>query len=441
MDEYHQVTLSEWMDLKEMLEKELHNFKKSFVRVGYVLRRMEDTKAYEAEGYKSIAEFAQKEHGLSPSTTSRWIAINKAFSLDGYSETLDPKYINLNASQLTEMLTMAADDREMVRPGTTIAEIRSIKAVDKEEAGIPEFANAVKMFLEDKEDILKELRALWIFRNPTEEELIEVVNPSGTSQYRKSGTMLMFYEDSIKFKTAGNKPVTLQWSEFFSVAYDAAIKDYKEESEDDGNAVGGAEADDYPDNQGDSGENCGISLEDSNDGRGIDAGSGGDGQEVAGCDANTEGSSGDEPEGAATDEGDAIHAADEGDPDTEQMLEDARSGEPDEDESDESTEAPDDGNEEPEKGSVNAVAISQNIAEIQEKTQVGKVVDEQGNPAPEPSELLTEAQKRDIWRLRNEAKSLCRKLGDAIELANWKEACANASQLHQKVIWLNNHDV
>lgn len=123
------------------------------------------------------------------------------------------------------------------------------------------------------------------------------------------------------------------------------------------------------------------------------------------------------------------------------MLEDARSGEPDEDESDESTEAPDDGNEEPEKGSVNAVAISQNIAEIQEKTQVGKVVDEQGNPAPEPSELLTEAQKRDIWRLRNEAKSLCRKLGDAIELANWKEACANASQLHQKVIWLNNHDV
>ena len=168
MEEYHQVTLSEWMDLKEMLEKELHNFKKSFVRVGYVLRWMEDTKAYEAEGYKSIAEFAQKEHGLSPSTTSRWIAINKAFSLDGYSETLDPKYINLNASQLTEMLTMAADDREMVRPGTTIAEIRSIKAVDKEEAGIPEFVNAVKMFLEDKEDILKELRALWIFRNPTE---------------------------------------------------------------------------------------------------------------------------------------------------------------------------------------------------------------------------------------------------------------------------------
>ena len=40
MEEYHQVTLSEWMDLKEMLEKELHNFKKSFVRVGYVLRRM-----------------------------------------------------------------------------------------------------------------------------------------------------------------------------------------------------------------------------------------------------------------------------------------------------------------------------------------------------------------------------------------------------------------
>ena len=441
MEEYHQVTLSEWMDLKEMLEKELHNFKKSFVRVGYVLRRMEDTKAYEAEGYKSIAEFAQKEHGLSPSTTSRWIAINKAFSLDGYSETLDPKYINLNASQLTEMLTMAADDREMVRQGTTIAEIRSIKAVDKEEAGVSEFANAVKMFLEDKEDILKELRALWTFRDPTEEELVEVVNPSGTSQYRKSGTMLMFYEDSIKFKTAGNKPVTVQWSEFFSVAYDTAIRDYKEESEDDGNAVGGAEADDYSDSQGNGGENHGVYQEDNGIYQGDDKGSSGAGQGDNGYEDAGSGSGGEEPEGAAADEGDAIHAADEGDPDPEQMLEDARSGEPDEDESDENAEAPDDGNEEPEKGSVNAVAISQNIAEIQEKTQVGKVVDEQGNPAPEPSELLTEAQKRDIWRLRNEAKSLCRKLGDAIELANWKEACINASQLHKKVIWLNNHDV
>ena len=439
MEEYHQVTLSEWMDLKEMLEKELHNFKKSFVRVGYVLRRMEDTKAYETEGYKSIAEFAQKEHGLSPSTTSRWIAINKAFSLDGYSETLDPKYINLNASQLTEMLTMAADDREMVRQGTTIAEIRSIKAVDKEEAGVSEFANAVKMFLEDKEDILKELRALWIFRNPTEEDLIEVVNPSGTSQYRKSGTMLMFYEDCIKFKTAGNKPVTLQWSEFFSVAYDAAIKDYKEESENDGNAVGGAEAEDYSDDQGHDGENHRIDQEGSRSIQGVNEGSGGAGREDDGSD--DVGSGGEGPEGAEADEGDEVHAAAEGDPDPEQMSEDARSGEPDADESAESAEAPDDGNEEQEKGSVNDVAISQNNAEIQEKSQVVKVVDEQGNPAPEPSELLTEAQKRDIWRLRNEAKSLCRKLGDAIDLGNWQEACINASQLHQKVIWLNNHDV
>ena len=71
MEEYHQVTLSEWMDLKNQFTRELNNVRTACVRVSYVLRQMDETKAYEAEGYKSVAEFAEKEHGLKPSTTSR----------------------------------------------------------------------------------------------------------------------------------------------------------------------------------------------------------------------------------------------------------------------------------------------------------------------------------------------------------------------------------
>ena len=64
MEDYHQMTLAEWVDLKEQFRRELNNVRIAYIRVGYVLRRMDETKAYEAEGYKSVAEFAEKEREL-----------------------------------------------------------------------------------------------------------------------------------------------------------------------------------------------------------------------------------------------------------------------------------------------------------------------------------------------------------------------------------------
>ena len=64
--EYHQITINEWFEMKKQLRQELNNVRTSFVRVGYVLRKMNDSEAYKAEGYASIAEFAEKEHGLKP---------------------------------------------------------------------------------------------------------------------------------------------------------------------------------------------------------------------------------------------------------------------------------------------------------------------------------------------------------------------------------------
>ena len=112
MEEYHQMTLTEWADMKEQFRRELNNVRIAYIRVGYVLRRMDETKAYEAGGYKSVAEFAEKEHGLRPSTTSRWMSINREYSLDGYSMQLDPRYLGMNASQLTEMLGLPMEEEE-----------------------------------------------------------------------------------------------------------------------------------------------------------------------------------------------------------------------------------------------------------------------------------------------------------------------------------------
>ena len=90
--EYVQMTLNDWVEMKRKLRQELLGVKQSFVRIGYALRKIEDQKLYENDGYKSIAEFAKEEYGLEPSTTSRFMGINREYSIDGYSEQLRPEY-------------------------------------------------------------------------------------------------------------------------------------------------------------------------------------------------------------------------------------------------------------------------------------------------------------------------------------------------------------
>ena len=107
--EYTQMTLTEWVDMKQKLRQELLGVKQSFVRIGYVLRKIDDQKLYEQDGYKSVAEFAKAEYGLEGSTVSRFMAINREYSIDGYSERLRSEYLDLGRSQLEEMLKQEED--------------------------------------------------------------------------------------------------------------------------------------------------------------------------------------------------------------------------------------------------------------------------------------------------------------------------------------------
>ena len=64
--EYVQMTLNDWVEIKQKLKRELLGIKQSFVRIGFVLRQIDDQKLYERDGYKSIADFAKQEYGLEP---------------------------------------------------------------------------------------------------------------------------------------------------------------------------------------------------------------------------------------------------------------------------------------------------------------------------------------------------------------------------------------
>lgn len=236
--EYVQMTLNEWVEIKQKLRQELIGVKRSFVRIGYMLRQIDDQKGYEQDGYKSIAEFAQKELGLHPSTTTRFMEINREYSIDGYSERLREEYEDLSRSQLEEMLKLPEEDRAMIEPAASRESIRDLKRfnaarteqsmtdchqMDGEGQQADKINNLLESFFHDNREELNALFSLPDLEGLTEEyirEAVETINPGGNRSYRKGVFFVMMYENKIMIKQFGSTPQELSWAEFLQRTWD-----------------------------------------------------------------------------------------------------------------------------------------------------------------------------------------------------------------------------
>ena len=215
--EYVQMTLDDWLRMKQSIEDDLRSLSEGFVRVGYKLRQIRDQELYKNDGYETIAEWARAEYGLNASTVSRFIAINQKYSVDGNSDRLRPEFGKLGQSKLAEMLTLPDSDLQMVEPAMSREGIRELKQFNKTapDKGIADdLYELIERFWEDNPDIKIDL--LPVMDDP--EEAKETVNPSGSRTYRKGLYIMMMYEDSIRIKKFGGEPDTLEWSEFFRVS-------------------------------------------------------------------------------------------------------------------------------------------------------------------------------------------------------------------------------
>lgn len=221
--EYVQMTLGDWMEMKQKLKQELLGVKQSFVRIGYALRKIEDQRLYEQDGYKSIAEFAKAEYGLEPSTTSRFMSINKEYSIDGYSEHLRPEYADLGRSQLEEMLRLPDSDRQMIQPETSREDIRNLKRFNREEpaAGVADdIHQLVEKFYKDNPEVLNAVFSEPGFEEQTIKRFAEIVNPGGNRSYKKGLYFLMMYEGRVAVKKFGDTPQDMTWWEFYLITMD-----------------------------------------------------------------------------------------------------------------------------------------------------------------------------------------------------------------------------
>ena len=222
--EYVQMTLNDWIEIKQKLKQELLGVKQSFVRIGYALRQIDDQKLYERDGYKSVAEFAKAEYGLEASTTSRFMSINREYSIDGYSERLRPEYADLGRSQLEEMLKLPDSDRQMIQPETSREDIRELKRFNKTEPAVGEaddLRQLIEKFYQDNMDVLNTVCSeVAEFGEPTTQRFKEIVNPGGNRSYKKGLFFLMMYENRVSVKRFGSPPQDMTWEEFYQMTMD-----------------------------------------------------------------------------------------------------------------------------------------------------------------------------------------------------------------------------
>lgn len=223
MEEYHQITLNEYISIKEDIKRRLNHLAESFVAIGYRLKQIRDTEAYRQDGYNTIFEFAEKELGLTKSPTSRFMAINDKYSIGGNSLELREEFIGLGKSRLSEMLTMDPEDYVLITNQTSIKDIREIKRMEKA-------AEDNEVLTKFQEVLRKE------YASPDRrKELIEIANakciddikaaviPEGYRLMKKGVLVIKFEGEKITVRTMGVSGVQeLTWSEILN-EYDQAF--------------------------------------------------------------------------------------------------------------------------------------------------------------------------------------------------------------------------
>lgn len=416
MEQYHQITLTEWTEVKARLRRAALNAANGFVELGYELRMIEEQELYRAGGYKSIAEFAdsEPEFGLSAATVSRLININRQFGDPDEPKRLKLEFTRMGMSKLSEMLTIPMGDREMIRPETKRDDIRELKRLEREAETDSDLAKIINLFFEEFSDLLKELRSSRAYAEGDTAGMVEIVNPSGSRSYRKSGLMLMMYEDSIKYKAAGHSPETVKWSEFFTIADRIEVTDEREEYEAE-ESEETQEADEAADRgSGSEGEADGSREDDAEPAEGqtetIQNDVGGEEDEESGNDETVE-----------DDEAEAV----------EEVSDDAPEAAP--------VEEPEEkfgGMNPPVDKSENcAGANAEESAETLNEKPDEIIVDETGNPSPE------DVSFKEYWDMQKQASKLCDNLkNDVEEYCDWDTALSRIEELKELLYRLQKAD-
>ena len=99
---------------------------KDAVQLGYMLRRVLEERLYVDE-YNDFDTYLEKELQMDYTMASRFIGINKKYSLLGNSMDIAEKYEQYSQGLLIEMLNMTPEQERKITPDMTVKQAREVK--------------------------------------------------------------------------------------------------------------------------------------------------------------------------------------------------------------------------------------------------------------------------------------------------------------------------
>lgn len=117
-------------DSYEHLNREIKNTMRrsasDAVRLGYLLRKMYDGQLWMAR-YDCLDEYLQRELHMDYSMATRFVNINKKYSVGGNSEEIADDWTGFSQSVLIEMLNMPPELAVMVTPDMSVRQVQEVK--------------------------------------------------------------------------------------------------------------------------------------------------------------------------------------------------------------------------------------------------------------------------------------------------------------------------
>lgn len=234
MEELQQITMDEYLGLKNEIKTHITTIVKSFVRIGETLCKIDQARAYELDGYKSVVEMAKAEYGMTAGGISRFMGVYRKYCTAGQ---LNDGYENYSYAQLVEMMQLPEEDAELIRPETQRESIRELKRFNKDgENDMHQLENWQNPTPEEEEnkqilgDLLEAMFKLEsqrdafdricaaVRKGTSAEAFSELINPGGNRTVRSGRAMAFFYENEVKIKIwSRTVPVKLTYEDIMEV--------------------------------------------------------------------------------------------------------------------------------------------------------------------------------------------------------------------------------
>ena len=228
--EYMQLSMDDYIQSKNEIKQELGGIVKSFVRIGWQLTRINKSEAYKHDGYSTIAEFAKAEYGMNPSGVSRFMNVYERYSIPGDTPELQEQYKDFKFAQLTEMLQLPEEDRQIFHAEDKREDIRELKDFNKENENNPmnlldwksaqstedKLKATIQEFFHEKQGVLNTLYSSEAYQTGNIKEMSQIINPGDSMSYRKGTAFLMLHQEDITVKIFNGEMKNITWEQFFT---------------------------------------------------------------------------------------------------------------------------------------------------------------------------------------------------------------------------------